>query len=205
MNIYYIYFYLRDDFTPYYVGKGKEKRAWAKHQSGIKLPKDRAKIIIVHDNLSELQSFILERYYIRWFGRKDTDTGILRNRTDGADGGSGYKHTEEHKKYISAALKKYVRTEDHNNAISKSKKGIIPSCTYTRRSFSGKNNPNYGKKRPEVGTINHLKHSKKYIVDGKEYLGLSEVMVAYNLNSKAAVHYRIKSNSEQFIGWKYVN
>lgn len=205
MDIYYVYFYLRDDFTPYYIGKGKGYRAWVKHQSGINLPKDKSKIIIVNDNLTELQSFILERYYIRWFGRKDNDSGILRNMTDGGDGCSGYKHTEEHKNHISNVLKSHIRTQEHCQSISNSKKGKIPKCTYSRKSYVGENNPNFGKSRPEVGKINHINFSKKYIIEGKEYLGLSEVMEAYNLNSKATVHYRIKSNSEKFIGWKYAD
>lgn len=203
MNIYYIYFYLRDDFTPYYVGKGKGYRAWSKHQSGINLPKDKSKIIIVRDNLTELQAFILERYYIRWFGRKDNVSGILRNMTDGGDGCSGYKHTDEHKKYISDVLKSHTRTKEHCEAISKSKKGKIVKGFI--RDMNGKNNPNFGKKQPNSGIINHIKQSKKYLIEGIEYLGLSEVMKAYNLNSKATVHYRVKSNSEKFIGWTYVN
>lgn len=88
MNIYYVYFYLRSDYTPYYVGKGKNKRAFQKHKH-ISIPKDKSKIIIVESDLTELQAFILERYYIRWFGRKDNETGILRNLTDGGEGSSG--------------------------------------------------------------------------------------------------------------------
>jgi hypothetical protein len=90
MNIYYVYFYLREDFTPYYVGKGKGKRAYS-HHSNVKRPKIKSNIIIVSDNLSEIQSFILERYYIKWFGRKINNSGILHNKTEGGEGTSGFK------------------------------------------------------------------------------------------------------------------
>jgi len=97
MDIYYVYFYLREDFTPYYVGKGVKNRAFRKRNSGIKPPKDKSRIIILHHNLSEVSAFTLERYYIRWFGRKDNGTGILRNRTDGGEGCSGRIITDSEK------------------------------------------------------------------------------------------------------------
>jgi hypothetical protein len=113
MNIYsksnpptgfYVYAYLRQNNTPYYIGKGLGKRAWNKGKGEVYPPVDLSKIIIVESNLSDIGALAIERRLIEWYGRKDKNTGILRNKSDGGDGATGAKRSEEHKKKIKDKL-----------------------------------------------------------------------------------------------------
>jgi hypothetical protein len=98
-NIYYVYAYLREDGTPYYIGKGKGKRAREPHYNNVGniTPKTKERIIILHKDLTESESFELEKTEISKYGRKDIGTGILRNLTDGGEGLSGYRAPESEK------------------------------------------------------------------------------------------------------------
>ena len=118
---YYTYAYLREDRTPYYIGKGQGNRIFNKNKGDIKPPKDKSRIIYLKQNLTEEEAFRHEIYMIDVFGRKDLGTGILRNRTDGGDGSSGAIRSEETKIKISESSKN--RSVETRRKLSEAVKG----------------------------------------------------------------------------------
>jgi len=143
--IYYTYAYLRAKDsktaragTPYYIGKGKGDRAFSMH--GKKSPPNKSRIVFLETHLSDIGACALERRYIKWYGRIDIGTGILRNLTDGGDGIGGFKATTEQNKARSLRLN-----------------GIPQSKTYLEKAAATR------KRNKAEGKL-HKRHSKESII-----------------------------------------
>ena len=119
---YYTYAYLREDRTPYYIGKGKGNRIYKRGSRVFAPPKDKSRIIYLKQNLTEEEAFRHEIYMIAVLGRIDLGTGILHNMTDGGEGISN--PSEETRKKISDAQKGKTHTEESRKKMSESKKNI---------------------------------------------------------------------------------
>ena len=158
----YVYAYLRPDGSPYYIGKGKKYRAFDNKGHSIAVPKDKSRIVFLETNLSDIGALALERRYIKWYGRKDNNTGILRNMTDGGDGATGQiskmkgkmreLSPEARKKISESAKNRFFSVEtrrklseaskrriykpfsvEHKRKLSEAKRNITPE---TRRKLS---------------------------------------------------------------------
>jgi hypothetical protein len=182
---YYTYAYLREDRTPYYIGKGKGSRIYRKTRR-IKPPKDKSRIIFLKQNLTEEEAFKHEIYMIAVFGRINLGTGILHNMTNGGEGGSGRVLSEETRRKLSDAN----RGKNHPNygkttsletkaKMSASKKNMSDE---TRAKYSaantGENHPFYGKTHsPETrAKYSAARKGRKWWNDG---CGNCKIMIEY--------------------------
>lgn len=135
MKEYYTYAYLREDRTPYYIGKGRNNRLHEYHTKFVKLPpRDRRIVLKRFDN--EDAAYKHEIYMIAVFGRKDLQSGILINRTPGGDNppkndiagwnkGKKMNYGPERGKKISEALKGKPKSKEHCAALSKAATGRV--------------------------------------------------------------------------------
>lgn len=145
---FYVYVFLRSDdsangrkYSPYYVGKGRGKRAFEKSGRVVPAPRDKNYIAFVEEGLTEAEAFSLEIYCIRTYGRIDIGTGVLHNRTDGGEGSSGWVPSQEARRKMSESR----RGEKHPNWGKTMSKESRKRMSEAKR---GENHPNWGKTRP---------------------------------------------------------
>jgi hypothetical protein len=138
--MYYTYAYLREDKTPYYIGKGSKNRAYQSHKRGSLdiRPNNPKNIIILKYFKDEIHAFNHEIYMISLFGRKDLGTGILINMTNGGDhppNHLGRKRSLETKRKLSESRKNKPLSYDVWNKGKKMNDEYRKKCDY----WSGKN------------------------------------------------------------------
>lgn len=188
MQKYYTYAYLREDRTPYYIGKGKErygkKYRITAHHPGIAIPPpDRQLVLKTFD--MEFDAYKHEMYMISVFGRKDLGTGILHNRTDGGDGHTNMSQYARQK--CSETHKGKVLSEETKRKIGETRKKRGYKCSEEQKEkysemFSGSGNPNYGNKHsPETlkliseGALNKNIKTRHYITPQGEVITIENL------------------------------
>lgn len=148
-KIFYVYIYVDENKVPVYVGKGcwdrvdkhiaiVRKKIARNQKMGTHFYNFLAKMLnqgiepdrfVSQNNLTEDEAHKLEIYLIKLFGRRDLKTGSLLNHTNGGEGSSGLKWSEE-----SRANKRGDKHPYHN-------KGYL---------VSGEKNGFYGKKHTDA-------------------------------------------------------
>lgn len=194
METYYTYAYLREDMTPYYIGKGKGRRAFHKNHTVPRPNKD--KILFLKQNLSEENALKHEKYLISILDN------LLNKKCGGGKTGSRSSLTEEHKNKISTKLKivrpLQIITQDHKKNISDSVKSHWQSLTTEQR---GQRNKKAAERRKEV-LFSKTNYQYRYLIDGKSFNTLNEISKLYNV-SLASV--RNRCLSKNFPTWKKIS
>jgi hypothetical protein len=157
---FYTYLWLREDGTPYYVGKGKGRRAYDKCSHNVCIPpKER---IVIYPAESETDAFTAEIALIWYYGRKDLGTGCLRNLTNGGDNPpsrKGIKLSIEQR-----ASLKFPRGPHSEESIRKMSKSKIGNTA-----FLGHRHPENVKDKIRESLKGHIvtEETKKRISDTK--------------------------------------
>jgi hypothetical protein len=201
---YYTYAYLRKDGTPYYIGKGKNNRAFYKTKNEIKPPRDKSRIIFLKQNLTEEEAFKYEKYMIAVFGRKDLETGILYNRTNGGEGSSGLRLTEEQRKRRGEIQRGRPVKESVKLKIKNKLLGVKWDEQRIESLKSAMNTEKVRKKQLEGIQKYNERGYKITTPDNEDYFVISTIVKLVEILplSRASIKRLIYNKKESIKGWK---
>lgn len=117
-RLHYVYAHRRaSDGRLFYIGKGKDRRAWQKHSRSRQwlfiARKHGFEVELVRSNLPECCALTLEQIAIAIVGFEN-----LANATLGGGGIAGWRHSDDAKRKISEAGKGRVQTEKQRIALA---------------------------------------------------------------------------------------
>jgi hypothetical protein len=177
-NKFYVYaHYIPGEDKPFYIGKGTRKRAYDKTNRNKWwcniVKKYGLEIKFLFENLNEQEAIDKEIELIKYFGRKDMNTGCLVNLTDGGEGLSGVIVGEEARLKISKRHKGRIHSPEECRKLSESRKGMKFTDEHRKNislAMTGKNigelNAFYGKQ--------HTTDTKQKMSEIRKGISLSE-------------------------------
>jgi hypothetical protein len=196
--MYYLYSYVEGN-KPYYIGKGKGKRAYVQENHSIPVPNDLTNIHFISSFDDNTKSLLREWEMITFLQLK-REGGMLENKVKGCcppdRTGSIFRHTEEAKQRMRKP-KNYVRTPEHAEKIARQVRGRKHTEEWKRTaSIKRKGNKNC------LGKTNR---ALTYIItfpDGtqKEIYNMAKFCEEYNL-SRACMCNVAKGKGKQHRGY----
>lgn len=210
----YVYIHVRmDNFEPFYVGIGKTvnfKRAKEKSRRSTFwkniISKTDYLIRIIKTNISWEEACELEELLISLYGRRDLGTGILVNMTNGGDGNIGQSLEQIKRRVSNSVFKKGKESATWGRKHTEEEKIKMRG---KRPSITGKNHPQYGKKRPEISEMmkNRIKELNpnygKTACNVKIVLDI-ETGIFYDSAKEASYYNNIQySNLKKYLSGKY--
>jgi hypothetical protein len=222
--------YIPHSLFPFYIGKGKKNRPYDTKSRTIHwkniYKKYGVEILILETNLTNDMSIQLEIEYIRLFGRKDCNSGILINYTNGGEGcynriisdetrkkislsNKGKKLTDKQKEFIRNFNTGRKASEETKLKMSLKRKGRNPSQK-TKDMISNKNtgkkHSNESKKKMSLSKKELLKNPENHNFFGKHHTKESKEKISKNFKAqyKKENHpfYNVKGESNPLYGRK---
>ena len=190
----YVYRHIRlDKNEPFYIGIGSDDkyyRANKKSQRNIYwkriVSKTDYEVEIVLEDLTWEQACEKEKEFISLYGRKNTNTGILCNMTDGGEGTIGLISSSDTKQKLSNSIKKWHKTR----TITDEQREI-----FSKKFKELNKNEDFQKKRLEA--LRNNKKLKEYYLSRKGkpsgYKHTDESKLKISLSQKG------KASSKEFL------
>jgi len=207
----YVYRHIRlDKNEPFYIGIGSNSDGKYARSNDIKkrnkiwnniVSKTDYRVDIIVDDLTWEEACEKEKEFISLYGRKDLETGILCNMTEGGDGFVGGIFTDEHRKKLSIAsrnisdeTRKKLSEAKRGRKLSEEQKKKIGLASKGRKIIHTEDSRKkiskalIGRKklpRTEEHNFNFSQATSKLVIDmstGIYYIGVKNAANAYNIN-----------------------
>jgi len=206
--MFYAYVHSDQNGKPFYVGKGKGKRAWsrrARNKWWKKIVEKRGlQVKFLVKNVDEELAFLCEQEAISVFKMRGE---VLCNMTDGGEGSSGYVQTEQAKEKLrvekSGKKRPEISGSNHYFVKYPDKKAIISERLSKRNSERrGEKSPLYGKKRPDFSFAlsggKNVNARCVYVPElNKKFDTIVEASMALGI-SYSGMKYRLRKNPEKY-------